>query len=766
MPSVIGTRHNSPAAHRSVRDRITELLGLRTGLGRHAFDQLEGRKLLSIAPPPPISDLANANDPVVRIETNYGVVDIELFIDDAPSTVANFLNYVTSERYDTTFFHRSVTSPLFVLQGGGFTFSNATGVAAIDTDDPIALESTGRSNLARTVAMARTGSPDSATSQFFINYVDNTSLDPTGPGTGYAVFGQVVNGWDSVLAIQALPPTNLQGDPKITGRPEAGAMGEVPVGPSYNSANGVQEADLVTIIDAEIFKPAGDRGFYTNQVVFPEGFRSGRTIESLDLLNPNGVTASYQVIARYENGDRDQVVTAGTLNANTSLHVRLSDFTDASLTTMRLGVPYALVVESTVSPNATNPLPIAASINRQDFNAATGEGFFNPAGYSDNDLMVWDVPRIERADLSQEFLLWQSLSGQTATVTVTFTTDSGPVVFTRDVAAYRRGGLEVHSLSLPLGVLSARITSTQPLAVALSDWDLPIDTTAPAGDAGFYTPGFGSLGIPAGGSTNGGLSDLTLTAGWTNVVSISNPGGSVAVVTFKFWRDSRGPTEDPVTRTVILSPGTRNDFVLDSSLLGIPEGERFAATYSSGITPVAIGYTAVEEVQRHEQLATHNDGVQTSFLSQLGPSVFLTDGQWDPDRDTATQDEAVSIFNPFASPTAQLSYTVRFSFSDGTVIDATSGTLTSNARVLVRTGDFANVLAKIGSDPAFRHYAISVVGTISDPDNAINQAHAGLVSMSRFDSLLGRSITTTGMPSALGISMSDPILLPDGGAGG
>lgn len=763
MPSVNGTATRFPTSPlRAVRHWLGAALGLRSGAGPRPFDALEGRRLLSPVPPPAIGDLEDPGNPVVRIETNYGVIDIELFIGAAPVTVANYLNYVTSQRFDHSFFHRSVTTPnLFVLQGGGFTFSDVDGLGAITTDAPIIRETTGRSNLARTVAMARTNDIDSATSQFFINYVDNTFLDPTNPGNGYAVFGRVVQGWDNVLAIQALAVQDLTADQNVSGSPQAGVMGEVPVGPTYNSGNGLREQDLVTIINAEVFKPAGNVGFFTHTVYMPEGFRSDRSVETLSLHNPNSGTANYQVIARYENGQRDQVVTAGSINSNTSLEIRISDFNDTGLDLVRQGTPYALIVESALSTSVTDPQPVSATFNRQDFNAATGETFFNVAGYTDSDLQTWDIARIERDTLSQEFLVWVNLSPEPATVTVTFYTDQGLIDIVRSLDAYRRGGLEVHGLGLPSGILSARVSSTQPIVAALSDWDLPNSTTALPGDAGFYTPGFMSLGVPGSGSTHGGLADLSAETGWTNVISIFSPNGP-AVVTFSFWRDSRPQGDAPIQRSVVVTGAgaRRSDFIIDTDLLGIPVGEKFAATYSSGSTLVSLSFTSVDETNRHESTSSRADGVSTSFVSQLGPSVSFGDGRWDPARAASTQAETVSIFNPFASATAVFTYTLRYTFSDGTTIDAQTGSLDPNGRVTIRTGDLAGVMAKVQSGAQFQRYAISVVGNITDTPNSINQAHAGLVTFTRYDSTLGRSVTSSGMPSALGLSMSDPILLP------
>ena len=148
----------------------------------------------------------------VRVETTLGVIDIELFDTTAPATVANFLSYVQSGEFDSTFFHRSV--PGFVIQGGGYVWNTSNNsVAAVKAKAPVINEfSAQRSNLRGTVAMAKLGSsPDSATSQWFVNLADN-SANLDAQNGGFTVFGKVIgNGMTVVDAIAAIPTKNLNG---------------------------------------------------------------------------------------------------------------------------------------------------------------------------------------------------------------------------------------------------------------------------------------------------------------------------------------------------------------------------------------------------------------------------------------------------------------------------------------------------------------------------------------------------------------------------
>jgi peptidyl-prolyl cis-trans isomerase A (cyclophilin A)/peptidyl-prolyl cis-trans isomerase B (cyclophilin B) len=146
-------------------------------------------------------------DVQVDIKTNLGTVHLELYPAKAPLTVRNFLHYVRNGHYDGTIFHRVIDG--FMIQGGGFDQQ----FRQKPTDEPIANEAqagvkAGLKNVAGTIAMARTSNPDSATAQFFINVADNAFLDwgdPRGDGHGYAVFGKVVSGMDTVNKIAKLP---------------------------------------------------------------------------------------------------------------------------------------------------------------------------------------------------------------------------------------------------------------------------------------------------------------------------------------------------------------------------------------------------------------------------------------------------------------------------------------------------------------------------------------------------------------------------------
>ena len=158
-----------------------------------------------------IEDAPAAANPQVTVKTSMGEIVLELYPDKAPKTVENFLQYARDGFYNGTIFHRVIDG--FMIQGGGFTpdfYKPGTPqFGQKPTRAPIPLESrNGLKNDTGWVAMARTGDPNSATAQFFINVNDNASLNhPSPDGHGYAVFGKVIRGMETVNAIRAVRTT-------------------------------------------------------------------------------------------------------------------------------------------------------------------------------------------------------------------------------------------------------------------------------------------------------------------------------------------------------------------------------------------------------------------------------------------------------------------------------------------------------------------------------------------------------------------------------
>ena len=188
------TAYKGPG-NRSTRNRLSTLQRLLAGMFCLAVaclasaDDASGKKV------------EYGDFPLVNIETSEGMIVLELDATQAPGSVENFLAYVNDGFYDGTIFHRVIDG--FMIQGGGFTED----FKRKETRDPISNEANnGMKNRRYSIAMARTNSPHSATAQFFINTVDNNSLDYTSStprGWGYAVFGHVVDGFEVVNNISS-----------------------------------------------------------------------------------------------------------------------------------------------------------------------------------------------------------------------------------------------------------------------------------------------------------------------------------------------------------------------------------------------------------------------------------------------------------------------------------------------------------------------------------------------------------------------------------
>ena len=187
-----------------------------------------------------------------RLQTSVGAIDILLYDNAAPGTVANFLNYVNSGKYNNSFIHRS--GPGFIIQGGGFVWNDSSSnISSVVTNAPIANEfSASRSNRRGTIAMAKfEGDPNSATSQWFINLADNgPSLD--GQNGGFTVFGEVSAGSMTVVdAIARLQIVNA-----------GGAFRELPV--ASVPANGVLQKSNLVIISAATAVANSYQGLWWN----------------------------------------------------------------------------------------------------------------------------------------------------------------------------------------------------------------------------------------------------------------------------------------------------------------------------------------------------------------------------------------------------------------------------------------------------------------------------------------------------------------------
>ncbi len=248
----------------------------------------------------------------VRISTDKGPIDVQLYDSAAPATVTNFLNYVRRGAYDGVFFHR--LSPGFVLQGGGFKFSDSASprVSAIAQDPPVVNEfSATRSNVRGTIAMAKLGgNPNSATNQWFINLTNNAAnLD--GQNGGFTVFGRISTpSMAAVDALAALNTVNAAGCTNALGG-QAGAMGELPLIKALSSLNcdAIRAENLVVMRTVkELPKPSAssdsDRVFNYLEAAYPQ-YAAPASAPTLSAL---GYTYRYYANTQAYVGTKDGMV--------------------------------------------------------------------------------------------------------------------------------------------------------------------------------------------------------------------------------------------------------------------------------------------------------------------------------------------------------------------------------------------------------------------------------------------------------------------------
>lgn len=677
------------------------------------LEPLEPRVFLSNTPLPKLTDMADQNNTLIRMETDFGTVDIELYdiagpggAPPAPKTVANFLDHIARGDFDLSFFHRFAKTQNgnpFVVQGGGFKWSDTDGLVQIDQGDRVDNEfDIGRSNLARTMAMARLGGDvNSATTQFFFNMRDHNktkgnnpnfvNLDDDqsnpGPNDGYTVFGKVLNddSWEVIKSIATLTTEDFNA------ALQTGGFNETPTKHDLDPGTKPTTAELVNITDIEVIKAANTKLFYRLRAAYPEGFRGPSTVESLELVNPGTDNeVLYQVIVRYEKGmGRDRVISSGTLDPNVSLHIPVNDFNDPTLDLVRSESPYAFEVWATG--------PVGAALNHTDFGTTTGESFINMDQASPTQLKTWafggtGTPIESPGDgqiIRRPFLVWQNLGFEPANITITFTLQTGGrVKWTRTTDAMRRDGYEVFNLkNVTRDIASIRMESDQKLVAAFTVYDTIVDPLAALPPLSANN-GFTSAGTFSGGLADGILAGARIGPAGPSYVSFVNDGNSGALVTLTFVQ-----TDGTKTSAVLPVPARGRAFY-NLRKTGIAEGENFTILYHSPLLPVAGEYIST----------LNGDTVSTPFSTYGASQSIFAGGGYDPN--DPDQSEIISLYNPYL--TKEITVSITFNFADDKIQTPASFQLAAGTRMDVSVASLNAIVAKINSGAQFRNYSIIV----------------------------------------------------------
>lgn len=685
------------------------------------FEHLERRLVLAFDPStvPSLGDLESSSNPVALVETSLGNIYIELFSSDAPTFVANFVNYLESGRWSDSLFHRRSTvqsSGLAVLQGGGYHYTDSGGLSSVDTFDPVPDQiAPGRPHLERTIAFAKAG-PNTATSQFFINLEDNSGLQFLITDR-FTVFGRIADNasWGVVQAIAALPTSDIRNDPNFGTNPARGAFSEAPLRGTYDPIEGFSEDNGAYIVAVTMAKPQNVFNFFETRLVFPDGYRGPGISTTVELGNTNDFDVSYQVVLRYQSGTaRDQTLTTGTVAPNATLALRLFE-AGSGPSEVRPLVPYSIEVWSTPrlggtgdaisTPDGSPFVPLIASMRHRDFGGNVSEQFFN-ATLAGATQQQWLLPRVEvDAQTRDSFIVFQNLSDQSTTVTIEILGENGVIrTIQRDTGALRRGGIRLSNFSIADGIYAVRVSADQPLVAAATQYQL-VGGAKPTTTSG--VPAWNAMGTAGTGALRGYSSIVQIPSNGTALLDVAQaPGNTGSVVTLEATLTD-GTVITSNTVTVLTASGGHRQINLRSAfpVQSVPADVPFTLRVN-GSTPVASQTTVF--------FNDASEVVASDVPSRIGREAHFSNGLL-PGGGGVGVDDIIAIFNPFrASSGVEFRYQVEFRFSDGTLVTTGLQPLDDLSRISLSIASdalFADVRTKVQSNPTqFSRYSITVLG--------------------------------------------------------
>jgi len=663
------------------------------GVRPFAAELLEPRTLLSHAPFPDLSLLENPANPVFRLDTTFGTVDIELFSDAAPGTLAAFLDQLSL--LDGGAFHRSVPGQL--LQVGTFAYGRSEPVSWLPGETillggPRAFGGTGervapdapigpvfvddldpaREPLQWTVSInevferVRIRDPLHAPEDFArgaaaltFNLRDNPTdpIDTFMPGelfTASRVIGRVLPGpsRDVISMIAGLPTfdASLYGQGRLLNFSELLGLFPVTGGFTPNQPQDMPRVHhSVLVTDAELIKPAGAAEFFVQRLFIPEGFSAPAISEFVPIYNPGPEAVHYQLIARFEDAanvrtalGRDLVIASGTIEPGARGGVTIAG---EGVALIPWGSAYALELQSTG--------PLSATLSHYDFGAATGENFTSDptAAWLFADVEIGELP--DNIDTAS-FLVWHNTADQAAEIEVVFMPQDGAgEIQTRvlTTGALRRGGLALWQLGLPGGRYAIAVTSSQPLVAAVSQYRTQ-------GDAGAST----ELGVGGSPSLGGALPMVSLAGGASQVVTIWNPADP---------RDEH-PTDPTAEVTLTFTP-VDADLSPVQRVLNVAAGQ--SVRFDTAEIAAALGDSSfVVRFASTAPVVVRGSRVQSGDVAATGFSPFtartwrIAEGFMDPARADIDVLEFLGVYNPNGLLTAQTDVTVTFHFTDGSSI--------------------------------------------------------------------------------------------------
>lgn len=487
-----------------------------------------------------------------------------------------------------------------------------------------------------------------------------------------------------------------------------------------------------------------------HELVYPEGYSHSGINEFVPITNTGDDSVEYELHARYEVGERDQLLAAGTIPAHTRGGVTISRAGDPSSMLVRPDTPYSLVLRTS--------RPVAATISHYDFGTAIGESF------TDDRSTDWTFAEGFKDDSwTRDFVLFYNPNQQDVTVTLTAYTSGGQqITLQRTVGAERRGGWNLNAeTGVPAGVFGVRVQASAPIVAALSHYEIVTGR------------GFGALGTSDGGATAGvittiefddhdednhrrgggddngggggggggnddgtpdqGPGDAPGTPGSTSFpansyLTVLNTTNTPATVRFTFVTHEDDAPLANNTRTIVVPAQSRGGLSIRD--LGFPIDDEFGAVYRSDVpvTVTAAVYQGRDALGAEAAtIAATQWGFGEGYMSRLRAGFEVT--------------EDIYLFNPTGS---NVSVTVQFQFSNGQTVNVTKS-LSGLELEDVKVHATPEILA-MGED-VFYGVRVIATGTI-------------VAALEHWDRSLGGGFATLGVPSGTIVPISQVLALP------
>lgn len=344
---------------------------------------------------------------------------------------------------------------------------------------------------------------------------------------------------------------------------------------------------------------------------YPEGFSSSRIEEFVPLVNPNETPVDYTVIARYEVGERDQVLATGTLAPHSRGGVTITSARQPGSNLTRLGEPYALEVRSNGQ--------IGATFSHYDFGVTTGENF------TDTLSRTWTFAQVHKSpDTHRDFLLYYNPHQEQVNLSITlYYQDGTTALLSRSIDALRRGGINFNEDSeiTADGVFGVRVEADQPIVAAVSSYDFAHDR------------GYGYLGDHRGGNERGTIAGLTV--GEDSAIAILNTGSETTSVTLTATAITGTAWQQTITVTA--QPHQQYSYTLTQ--LGLDGADAIGLTYNADADVTVMGL----EYQ-------FGDGDATPAATEASTASLIGDAFVYPGSAGTTYVEELTLYNPNATP--------------------------------------------------------------------------------------------------------------------